>query len=65
MMFDLGVRYMTLTHNDRLSWVDLSHVSTDVMRQAIDVSTRPVMFSHSSARALCDNERNVPDDEAS
>ena len=42
--------------------VDLSHVSADVMRQALDVSTVPVVFSHSSARALCDHPRNVPDD---
>jgi membrane dipeptidase len=92
MMFDLGVRYMTLTHNDNVSWadsatdepvlggmndfgrevvrlmnrigmlVDLSHVSPAVMHQAIDVSNVPVMFSHSSARALCDVARNVPDD---
>jgi membrane dipeptidase len=42
--------------------VDLSHVSSDVMRQALDVTTKPVMFSHSSARAVCDHPRNVPDD---
>ena len=42
--------------------VDLSHVSDDVMRQAIDVSEAPVIFSHSSARALADVPRNVPDD---
>jgi membrane dipeptidase len=42
--------------------VDLSHVSDDTMRQAIDVSEAPVIFSHSSARALCDVPRNVPDD---
>src|SRR5436190_1651241 len=42
--------------------VDLSHVSADVMHQALDVTTRPVIFSHSSARALCDHPRNVPDD---
>ncbi len=42
--------------------VDLSHVSDDTMRQAIDVSEAPVIFSHSSARALCDVTRNVPDD---
>ncbi len=92
MMFELGVRYMTLTHNHNVSWadsatddrvlggmndfgrgvvremnrigmiVDLSHVSTDVMHQALATSSRPVMFSHSSARALCDVQRNVPDD---
>ncbi len=42
--------------------VDLSHVSPDAMRDAIRVSTAPVIFSHSSARALCDHPRNVPDD---
>ncbi len=42
--------------------VDLSHVSEDTMRQAIEVSEAPVIFSHSSARALCDVTRNVPDD---
>lgn len=42
--------------------VDLSHVSDDTMRQAIEVSRAPVIFSHSSAKALCDVARNVPDD---
>jgi membrane dipeptidase len=42
--------------------VDLSHVSPDTMRAAIKVSRAPVIFSHSSARALCDNPRDVPDD---
>ena len=42
--------------------VDLSHVSDDVMRQAIEVSEAPVVFSHSSARAIADVPRNVPDD---
>jgi membrane dipeptidase len=92
MMFDLGARYMTLTHNDNIPWadsatdtpvlgglsafgedvvremnrlgmlVDLSHVSADVMRDALRVSSSPVIFSHSSARAVCDVVRNVPDD---
>lgn len=92
MMHQLGVRYMTLTHNENVPWadsatdvpvaggltdfgrdvvremnrlgmfVDLSHVSADVMRQALDVTTAPVIFSHSSARAVCDINRNVPDD---
>ncbi len=42
--------------------IDLSHVSPDVMRHALDVSEAPVIFSHSSARALVDHKRNVPDD---
>ncbi|WP_027862139.1 dipeptidase [Marmoricola sp. URHB0036] len=92
MLHRLGVRYLTLTHNDNVPWadsatdepvlgglsdfgrevvsemnrigmlVDLSHVSADVMRQALDVSTVPVIFSHSSARAVCNHPRNVPDD---
>ena len=92
MLHRIGVRYMTLTHNDNVPWadsatdepalgglsefgrevvaemnrigvlVDLSHVSADVMRQALDVSTVPVIFSHSSARAVCSHPRNVPDD---
>jgi membrane dipeptidase len=90
--YDLGVRYMTLTHNVTLDWadaaagiarydgltdfgrevvremnrlgmiVDLSHVSVATMHDAIDVSEAPVMFSHSSARAILDHPRNVPDD---
>ncbi|MYT29425.1 dipeptidase [Streptomyces sp. MspMP-M5] len=88
----LGVRYMTLTHNDNNDWadsatdtprhhglsafgeevvremnrcgmlVDLSHVSPDTMRDALRVTTAPVIFSHSSARAVCDHPRNIPDD---
>ena len=42
--------------------VDLSHVSPDTMKDAITVSAAPVIFSHSSARALNDVPRNVPDD---
>ncbi|HEY7473707.1 MAG TPA: membrane dipeptidase [Vicinamibacterales bacterium] len=42
--------------------VDLSHVSKATMSDAIRVSTAPVIFSHSSARALTDVPRNVPDD---
>lgn len=42
--------------------VDISHVSDNVMRQAIDITASPVIFSHSSARHFCDHVRNVPDD---
>jgi len=42
--------------------VDLSHVSPDTMHDTLDVAAAPVIFSHSCARALCDNPRNVPDD---
>ena len=42
--------------------VDLSHVSPETMTDAIAVSEAPVIFSHSSARALNDVPRNVPDD---
>jgi membrane dipeptidase len=92
MMHALGVRYMTLTHNENVAWadsatdapvlgglsafgrdvvremnrigmfVDLSHASADVMRDALDTTSAPVIFSHSSARALCKVSRNVPDD---
>ncbi|HJO83822.1 MAG TPA: dipeptidase, partial [SAR202 cluster bacterium] len=42
--------------------VDLSHVSADTMRSALDTVEAPVVFSHSSARALTGHPRNVPDD---
>jgi len=42
--------------------VDLSHVSADAMRQAIEVSSAPVIFSHSGARSVANKSRNVPDD---
>lgn len=42
--------------------VDLSHVAVGTMHAALDVSEAPVIFSHSSARAVCDVPRNVPDD---
>ncbi|MFF2656790.1 dipeptidase [Kitasatospora sp. NPDC058032] len=91
-LYALGVRYMTLTHNDNTPWadsatdkpvaggltafgeevvremnrvgmlVDLSHVSADTMRDALRVSEAPVIFSHSSSRAVCAHPRNVPDD---
>ena len=92
MMYELGARYMTLTHNKNVPWadsatdvpvhggltdlgrdvvremnrvgmlVDLSHVAATTMRDALDATTAPVIFSHSSAQALCDHPRDVPDD---
>jgi membrane dipeptidase len=92
MLHALGVRYMTLTHNDNTPWadsatdepvvggltafgvevvremnrigmmVDLSHVAETTMRAALAATEAPVIFSHSSARALADHPRNVPDD---
>jgi membrane dipeptidase len=89
---DLGVRYMTLTHNVTLDWadaagdaprhggltrfgeevvremnrlgmlVDLSHVTPGTMDDALRVAEAPVIFSHSSARAIADVPRNVPDE---
>ncbi|MEP7384107.1 MAG: dipeptidase [Gemmatimonadota bacterium] len=89
--YELGVRYMTLTHFNSNDWadaatdsarhngltpfgrevvremnrmgmmVDISHVSPTVMSQVLNISQAPVIFSHSSARALTDHVRNVPD----
>ncbi len=42
--------------------VDISHVSPATMKDALRISTAPVIFSHSSARAIADHPRNVPDD---
>jgi membrane dipeptidase len=42
--------------------VDLAHVSAKTMRDTLDASEAPVIFSHSSARAVADSTRNVPDD---
>ncbi len=90
--YNLGVRYMTLTHNQTTEWadsatdepkhggispfgelvikemnrlgmlIDLSHVSPDAMKDAIEKSQAPVIFSHSNAFALNPHPRNVPDD---
>jgi membrane dipeptidase len=90
-LYQLGVRYLTLTHNLNLPWadsatdtpaaggltefgrevvremqrlgmlVDLSHVAATTMNDALDVAEAPVIFSHSSAFAVCDHPRNVPD----
>jgi membrane dipeptidase len=76
-LHQLGAAYMTLTHSDTLDWadeevvremnrlgmlVDLSHVSPETMKDALRVSKAPIIFSHSSARAIADHPRNVPDD---
>jgi membrane dipeptidase len=90
--YDLGVRLMTLCHNDTHDWcdsatdaprhnglsdfgkdvlrrmnklgmiVDLAHVSHKVMHDALDVSSAPLVWSHSNSFTLCDHPRNVPDD---
>lgn len=92
MTYQLGARYMTITHTKNTGWadaagdepdchgltpfgeevilemnrlgmlVDLSHVTDETMRACLKVSKAPVIFSHSSAFALCQHPRNVPDD---
>ncbi len=42
--------------------VDLAHVSPKVMHDTLDVTSAPVVWSHSNAFSLCDHPRNVPDD---
>ena len=91
-MYDLGARYMTLTHTRNTGWVDaatdtpthhgltpfglevvremnrlgmlvdLSHVSPEAMQAVLAATEAPVMFSHSSARAINSHPRNVADD---
>ena len=88
--YELGARYMTLTHSRNTAWadsatdtpihkgltpfgkevvremnrlgmlVDISHVSPDTMRDALDATVAPVIFSHSSARAVTEHPRNIP-----
>lgn len=42
--------------------IDLSHTARTTMRDALRVSRAPLIFSHSSAFAICNSSRNVPDD---
>lgn len=42
--------------------VDLSHVSPETMHDALDATQAPIIFSHSSAKAVANSPRNVPDD---
>jgi len=91
--YDLGVRYMALTHNTHTDWadaaaplqprsngltpfgeeivremnrlgllIDLSHAAPSTMAHTLRISESPVIFSHSSAKAVCNVPRNVPDD---
>ena len=90
--YRLGIRYMTLTHNNTNDWadssrdearhngltefgrevvremnrlgmlVDVSHVSDKTMNDVLDTSRAPIIASHSSARALNDHPRNIPDE---
>lgn len=90
--YRLGIRYLTLTHNNTNNWadsccdeakhdglsdfgkeviremnrigmlIDVSHVSDKTMSDVLDASTAPVIASHSSARALGDRTRNIPDE---
>ncbi|MBN3290793.1 DPEP1 Dipeptidase, partial [Polypterus senegalus] len=98
MFYQLGVRYLTLTHSCNTPWwimemkiqkamvylnlekllcvvqnlikemnrigmiIDLAHVSQKVMKDVLDISEAPVIFSHSSAYKICPSKRNVPDD---
>ncbi|CAK9797177.1 Dipeptidase 1 [Anthophora quadrimaculata] len=94
-LYQLGVRYLTLTHTCNTPWaksssvedkdedeggltafgkavvqemnrlgmlIDLSHTARATMRDALRTSKAPLIFSHSSAFAICNSSRNVPDD---
>ena len=94
-LYELGARYMTLTHNCNTPWaeasnseldgipmrgltdfgqlvvkemnrlgmmIDLSHVSSQTMRDVLNVTLSPVIFSHSNSRSVFNHSRNVPDD---
>ncbi|CAF0890694.1 unnamed protein product [Rotaria sp. Silwood1] len=98
LFYQLGVRYMTLTHNCNTPWadqhqvdrinstliknngltefgkkiitemnrlgmlIDLSHVSRKTMLDVLNTTRSPIIFSHSSAWAICNHSRNVQDD---
>ena len=43
--------------------VDMSHAGEESFYQALEISSMPIVCSHSSARALCDHQRNLTDDQ--